>query len=269
MFHTSSQKTYWLFPSQEELKRRRVETNRAYCEKHAQAAAQKGCEFLTPDEEELLCQHYMKKLLEFCALFQPPVPHSAMGTAAAYYKRFFLNSSVMEYHPRDIFLSAVYLAFKVEEYNVSVDQFVHVLAPQFRARTAEMVLRDELLLLQKLKFHLTIHSPFRPLDGLLTDIKTRAPGISNPDQFREGSTAFLLKSLSSDAVFLYPPSQIALAALVHSSRQTHTRVDGYIHSVVLKVEAPSTGQKLLDALQRIEDMVLQADLPPSSKASLP
>ena len=47
-------------------------------------------------------------------------------------------------------LSAVYLAFKVEEYNVSVDQFVHVLAPQFRARTAEMVLRDEVISLSRL-----------------------------------------------------------------------------------------------------------------------
>ena len=40
-------------------------------------------------------------------------------------------------------LCCVYLAFKVEEYNVSVDQFVHVLAPQLRAFTAELVLSHE------------------------------------------------------------------------------------------------------------------------------
>ena len=89
-----------------------------------------------------------------------------------------------------------------------------------------------------------------PSPFVCTPPKTRAPGISNPDQFREGSIAFLLKSLSSDAVFLFPPSQVspgyvcmlyylatfmfvwgssqvALAALVHSSKQTQMKVDGY------------------------------------------
>lgn len=91
-------------------------------------------------------------------------------------------------------MCCTYLAFKVEEYNVSVDQFVHVLAPQLRDSVAEFVLSHEvryqpwecselvvhfslphliwqLLLLKKLKFHLTVHSPFRPLEGFIIDIK--------------------------------------------------------------------------------------------------
>ena len=40
-------------------------------------------------------------------------------------------------------LCCSYLAFKVEEYNVSVDQFVHVLAPQLREAAAEFVLSHE------------------------------------------------------------------------------------------------------------------------------
>lgn len=40
-------------------------------------------------------------------------------------------------------LCCSYLAFKVEEYNVSVDQFVHVLAPQLREPAAEFVLSHE------------------------------------------------------------------------------------------------------------------------------
>lgn len=31
----------------------------------------------------------------------------------------------------------------------------------------------QLLLLKKLKFHLTVHSPFRPLEGFIIDIKVR------------------------------------------------------------------------------------------------
>ena len=40
-------------------------------------------------------------------------------------------------------LCCSYLAFKVEEYNVSVDQFVHVLAPQLREPATEFVLSHE------------------------------------------------------------------------------------------------------------------------------
>jgi len=58
--------------------------------------------FVTPAEEHLLCQYFMKKLLEFCNHFQPPIPKSALATAAAYFKRFYLHTSVMEYHPKDI-----------------------------------------------------------------------------------------------------------------------------------------------------------------------
>ena len=75
----------------------------------------------------------------------------------------------------------------MEEYNVNVDQFVHVLKSDLRARIAEMILSYEvqlfcgwdqndvmlfqLMLMQRLKFHLTVHSPFRPLEGFIIDMK--------------------------------------------------------------------------------------------------
>ena len=34
--------------------------------------------FLTWEEEGLLCAHYLRKLLEFCNLFQPPIPRAAL-----------------------------------------------------------------------------------------------------------------------------------------------------------------------------------------------
>ena len=45
---------------------------------HAKAAKEKSVTFLTPAEENLLCQYFMKKLLEFCNIFQPPVPRGAL-----------------------------------------------------------------------------------------------------------------------------------------------------------------------------------------------
>lgn len=267
MFHNSTQKQHWLFSSPDELEQVRTATNRTYCEKHARAASENRLQLLLPAEERLLCQYYMKKLLEFCNLFQPPAPRSALATAAGYLKRFYLNTSVMEHHPRDIFLCCAYLAFKVDEYNVSVDQFVHVLAPQLRTSVADFVLSHELLLLKKLKFHLTVHSPFRPLEGFIIDLKTRSPGVPNPDQFRKAADSFLVRSLSSDVGLLYPPSQVALAALRYSSKQTKIEVDGYILSVLLRSEMPESAQKVMDCLRRIEEVVLATSLPDGAKVS--
>ena len=39
-----------------------------------------------------------------------------------YFQRFYLENSVMDYHPRDVMLTALYLACKVEEFNVSIAQ---------------------------------------------------------------------------------------------------------------------------------------------------
>lgn len=44
--------------------------------------------------------------------------------------------------------------------------------PQFEPQEAvDLVLSQELLLMQMLYYHLTVHNPYRPLEGLLIDIK--------------------------------------------------------------------------------------------------
>ena len=87
-------------------------------------------------------------------------------------------------------------------------------------------------MLKRLKFHLTIHSPFRPLEGFLIDMKvlkilfrnslyfsfllhcstylfskTRS-SIPNVERLRKEADSFLISSLYSDVLFLYPPSQV-------------------------------------------------------------
>lgn len=97
---------------------------------HAKAAAEKGVQMLSTEEEQLFCQYFLKKLLEFCNVFEPRVPRSAVvcihslcsygnyvlsilhhsyiialflqAIAAAYFKRFYLHTSVMEHNPRQI-----------------------------------------------------------------------------------------------------------------------------------------------------------------------
>jgi hypothetical protein len=58
----------------------------------------------------------------------------------------------------------------VEEFNISIQQFVANIKGD-REKASDIILNDELLLMQQLNFHLTIHNPYRPVTGLLVDIK--------------------------------------------------------------------------------------------------
>lgn len=69
-------------------------------------------------------------------------------------------------------LTCVYLASKVEEFNVSINQFVGNLKGD-REKFANIILTFELLLMDKLNYHLLIHNPYRPMEGLFIDLKVR------------------------------------------------------------------------------------------------
>ena len=70
--------------------------------------------------------------------------------------------------------TCVYLACKVDEFNVSIMQFVSNLPMGAdREKTADIILSHELLLMRKLNYNLTIHLPYRPVEGQLLDIKVR------------------------------------------------------------------------------------------------
>lgn len=67
-------------------------------------------------------------------------------------------------------VTCIYLACKVEEFNVSIQQFVANIKGD-REKATDIILNNELLLMEQLNFHLCIHNPFRPVEGLLIDIK--------------------------------------------------------------------------------------------------
>lgn len=92
------------------------------------------------------------------------------STSIQYFKRFYLNNSAMEYPPKHIMVTCVYLAAKIEEFNVSMQQFVNNVRGD-RDKASEIVLNNELLLLHRLNYQLTIWHPYRPIEGFLIDLK--------------------------------------------------------------------------------------------------
>ena len=96
-----------------------------------------------------------------------------------------------------------------------------------------MILNNELRLMEKLDFHLNIHNFYRPFEGFLLDVKTRCSEIQNVEVLRPFAMEFLDKILNTDAILLYPPSQIALTAVVYSSSKNKIDLDKYCRLILL------------------------------------
>jgi cyclin H len=182
-----------------------------------------------------------------------------MGTAFQYFKRFYLNNSVMDYHPRDILVTCAYLACKVEEFNVSMDQFVMNIKGDQKKAT-DIVLNNELLLMQQLRYHLTVHNPFRPIEGLLIDIKTRCLTAGDPDKFRPHMEYFVEKTHFTDACLLYSPSQIALAAIIYAASKCGVDLDSYLTGILL-ADAPEKLDDLREMMKSLWIMIKSMETP--------
>ncbi|XP_041459583.1 cyclin-H-like [Lytechinus variegatus] len=258
MYHTSTQLRAWTFSSQEELNEKRSASNQRYREEHQSKSQGKDPTtfFLSEGEERTLCESYEFLLRDFCKKFQPPVPPAVVGTSCAYFKRFYIYNTAMDYHPKYIMLTCVYLACKVEEFNVSISQFCGNLRPEEQEKMAELILSHELLVMQQLNFQLTVHNPYRPMEGLFIDIKTRFPSLKQPELLRKGAEEFINRSLATDACLLCSPSQIALAALVSSSSRQDTNIDKYVTDFLMSGrDDPKDLPDVVNTIKLIRQMV--------------
>nr|XP_009506738.1 PREDICTED: cyclin-H [Phalacrocorax carbo] len=191
------------------------------------------------------------------------MPRSVVGTACMYFKRFYLSNSVMEYHPRIIMLTCVFLACKVDEFNVSSAQFVGNLreSPLGQEKALEQILEYELLLIQQLNFHLIVHNPYRPFEGFLIDLKTRYPMLENPEVLRKAADDFLNRVALTDAYLLFTPSQIALTAILSSGSRAGINLESYLSESLMLKEDKISLAKLLEIMKSMKNLIKKYELP--------
>ncbi|XP_044739090.1 cyclin-H [Chrysoperla carnea] len=255
MFPYSTQKKFWMFFDENEINRLREKANTTFILKHGQNLPEKQRQefFLTAAEERLLVRKYELHLREFCKRFSPPMPQCVLGTAFHYFKRFYIKNSVMDYHPKEIMVTCVYLAAKVEEFNVSIAQFVANVKGD-REKASDIIINNELLLMEQLDFHLSIHNPYRPVEGLLIDIKTRG-SMNSPERLRPGIDDFLEKVFLTDACLIYAPSQIALAAILHAASKVQENLDSYVTETLFGEDGQKRLADLIEAVRKIRSLV--------------
>ncbi|XP_071942401.1 cyclin-H-like [Antedon mediterranea] len=255
MYHSSTQRKFWTFQSEEHLLDLRQTANHDFITNHRHRCKNEDTTFfLSEPEERLICRHYEHLLRDLCRNFEPPMPNSVMATGCAYLKRFYLHNSVMDHHPNYIMLTCLYLACKIEEFNVSIVQFCCNIKDN-PSRAAEVILTLELLVMQALNFHLTVHNPYRPLEGFLIDLKTRYSSLRNPDQLRQGADEFLHRCIATDACLLFSPSQVSLAALVTSASKLGINIDSYVTDTLLGPENRSGLRDTVNIIKRMKCLV--------------
>lgn len=243
-----------MYSCPEEIERLRHESNKTTGKNLVEAGRAKPGQLLTPKEESYILRRYLVNLKEFCRKFNPPMRKSVIASAFIYMKRFYLNESCMDYHPRNIGVTCAYLACKVDEFNVSIDVFIKNVRGDYR-KAQETILSNELLLMKKLNFHLTVHLPYRAVEGFLIDLRARYPPARDKLELMGSEIEdYLDKSMFTDACFLYTPSQIALAAVCHSAERCNLDLSEYLRDYVF-ADDPESQDYFQPAAEEIRDMI--------------
>ncbi|RKP36066.1 cyclin-like protein [Dimargaris cristalligena] len=230
LYEQSSQFRNWRF-SREKLHEIRKLTNQAGVER-AQTnieaeqvgyRSNKQVNYLSLDDELALCHFYETKIDTFARHFK--LPNQVKATAIVYMKRFFLYNTVMDYSPKSVMLTCLYLASKTENKFIQVEDF----AKPIPKTSSQDILTYEFVVSQSLKFEYTVHHPFSPLYGFYLDAQILNDNISLLTQVYSKAMDYCNTSLYTDLTFIYFPGQIALACLKLAAQDLNWNFAGYLH----------------------------------------
>ncbi|KAG7394004.1 hypothetical protein PHYBOEH_005927 [Phytophthora boehmeriae] len=174
-------------------------------------------EFLSTEQEKLLRDFYEEKIQESCSAQFLRTSDKVKCCAVLLFKRFYLSNSVMEFHPKFMVPTAIYVAGKVEEQYMSVDTVADQLHVDHK-----FIIGHEMILLEGVRFQLIMYHPFRALLGFMDDFRAFSKQVLAKDlpatvlqKLHANSSALLNDMLLTDLPLLHYPAYLALAALWH------------------------------------------------------
>ncbi|EGG07432.1 uncharacterized protein MELLADRAFT_35564, partial [Melampsora larici-populina 98AG31] len=172
-------------------------------------------EYLTVADELSLVTFYLTKISQLCRASFFRLPESVEASAMSYLKRFYLRNTCMDYHPKNIMLTCLFLATKTENTSISIDSF----ASRIPKTTNDDVLSMEFLVAQSLRFEFKVHHAHLAARGIYLDLQQTLmnSGMGEQDDIEVLNERWIeVKELLrfsrlTDAEFLWTPSQIATA----------------------------------------------------------
>jgi cyclin H len=225
-YPTSTQRRHWILTREDIDSRRAASRARAIdAARDARSSAgeplrdpSSGPEPLSDEEETLLRRYYEAKIMKVCAAFS--LPSKVQATAVTLFKRFLLDTSLLQHNLKTIMLTSVYLACKTEEHYVSAEELGRGMHED-----AGRVLNAELTLLAGLRFQLITYSPYRALEGFRHDFESEGDAGDRPSSERLDACLLAARDATSkqmltDAPLMYAPGRLALAALRAAARES-------------------------------------------------
>ncbi|KAG1757421.1 cyclin-like protein [Suillus lakei] len=169
--------------------------------------------FLNASEEQLLVKLYITKIPQLCGHFR--FPEEVEATAISYLKRFYLKNTVMDWHPKNVMLTALFLATKTTNNPISLESYTSNIPKTSNSDVLDL----EFLVSQSLNFEFAVWHAHRALWGIWLDLQS-LPDISEdlrPQDVYDIAIKHVRASRFTDAELIYTPSQIALASLALAS----------------------------------------------------
>lgn len=227
LFRHSSQYRFWSF-TPEQLSQKRIEVNaeavssveedlRNFVHDNQSNLTEEELSILklkavpvTMEEELKLVNIYAKKLQGIAQHLN--LPTEVVGTSITFFRRFYLENSVLQIHPKLMVLTTIFLACKSENYFIGIDSF-----SQKTKRPKDAILENEFRLLESLKFSLLIHHPYKALHGFFLDIQAVLHGkvdVKYMGQIYDRCKKKITDALLTDVVHFFTPPQITLAVLL-------------------------------------------------------
>ena len=218
LYELSSQHREWKY-DKEALEEKRKELN-SLASMNVTAKSSE-LEYLFMEEEELLCSFYQSKIQDICKFHNFPL--NIFGTAVLFHKRFYLSYPMLQFDPKHVMLTCVFLAAKVENNHLQLGDFVKKI-PNVNQN---LILELEFHVCKGLRFHFHIHLPYLPLYGFYLEsqrfIKEEVVHLLK-DAY-EAALKYISMGLLTDAPLLFTPSQIALSAFLHSCHQLNISLE--------------------------------------------
>uniref|UniRef100_A0A7E4VG97 CYCLIN domain-containing protein n=1 Tax=Panagrellus redivivus TaxID=6233 RepID=A0A7E4VG97_PANRE len=275
MYATSSHKRHWIFANPEALaEQRRLVNERFVSLRQPYIAEDDNFEGFPNSEEELVIVRVVSHTgVRFANEFKPTLPLPVRWIAFMYFKRFYTKVCSLQLNtaPKRMMMVCFFLAAKVYEFNISTSQFVSNLRSGDAASNADNILKLEPKLMEELNYELTVHTPYKAFEGHLLEMKARMSLLGfDLEQLRPHAMEFFEKAMIGDAMLLYAPTHIALAALKYALEKCDKSVeilkDFFYRFLDLdafnsREEDREQVQKVLNHVGAICDMVLQQGKP--------
>ncbi|KAG0709012.1 cyclin-like protein [Suillus ampliporus] len=204
--------------------------------------------FLNANEEQLLVKLYITKIPQLCGHF-------------SYLKRFYLKNTVMDWHPKNVMLTALFLATKTTNNPISLESYTSNIPKTSNSDVLDL----EFLVSQSLNFEFAVWHAHRALWGIWLDLQSLpdVPQELRPQDFYDIALIHVRASRFTDVELVYTPSQIALACLALESPLLAQR---WADSKAVDGAAQPLSETLEPTLGAIKHIITQMGQPPHVEA---